>query len=293
MGLLVSEVLERSRDEIFEAGAADRPIWDTQSGSINDTSTTLTLTGRETYTPPDTVVEWDDNSMELADVYSTSGTTVTLQTRGYLESTAASHTAGTRLWLDHPYPKIVLFNALKAVIGSLYGLGIYYKNNSAGTLTLNTITPVSLPTGARDVVGDIWAYDGINYYPVSRSQFDVIYAFTPPKVQFSASLPWNGRAIYFDYKKDFTLPTALTDDLDTLGIPTTLQPHMAKGLAGYVLMGRDVPALETEYTRPDPQQPGQPGTRASIGRLLWGTFLEAVSSERNRLLESHPTAITY
>lgn len=294
MGLLVSDVIERAYEEIFEAGGVARPAWDVQSGSLDSSSLALVLEGRAQNTPPDGIVEWWDSTMEIADVYTTSGANVTLQTRGYLGTTAGSHSDGVKVVLDNPYPRYVLLNGLKSVISQLYGFGLYAKTNSAGSLSLSTSTPVSLPSGARDVAGNrIWVTDGSNYFPLIRGQhYEVIHAFTPPKIQFFPTVPWTGRAMYFDYKKDFTLPTALTDDLDTLGIPTSLQHHMALGLAGHVLAGRDVPMLENEHIRPDPQQPQQPGTKASIGRMLWGQFVSGpVQAERQKQLESNPTTI--
>ena len=293
MGLTVAQVIERARNEIFEAGAADRPVWDVQEGAINSSVLSLTLEGRQDHLPDDGTIEWDDDSMEIGDVKDVDDVTVTLQTRGYLETTAASHSDGVRVWFDHPYPKQVLFNALSAVIGQLKGFGLYAKTNSAGSLTLSTVTPVSLPSGTRGIVGNvIYAYDGINYIPLQKGRhWDVIFAFTPPKVQFYPTVPYMGRTLYFDYKKDFTAPTALSDDLDTLLIPSSLQSHMAKGIAGYVLQGRDVPQLEGEYIKTE-AQPQQPGTRASVGRILWESFVNAVHNERNSLLETYPTTIT-
>ena len=295
MGLTVEQVIERAFEEILEAGGTARPAWDVQSGTITDSGTTLTLGGRQTYVPPDGLVEWWDSSMEVADVYSTSSSTVTLQTRGYLGTTAASHAAGTKVVLDNPYPRQVLLNGLKAVIGQLYGFGLYQIVNSAGTLTYSSVTPVALPTGAKDIAGGtIWVLDGTNYIPIRKgSGFRLITAFSPSRIQFHG--PYTGRALYFDYKKDFDTSTfALTTDLETtVGLPSTLTPHLAQGLAGYILMGRDVPTLESEYIRPDPQNPSQVGTKMNVGRALWESFKAGpVRAERSRIIEEHPTVIT-
>lgn len=293
MGLTVANIVERSYEEILEAGGTSRPAFDVQEGTITDTDVDLTVEGRQDFIPPDGLVEWWDDSMEVAEVKTAENTDITLQTRGYLGTTAAAHTDGTKVVLDNPYPRYILLNGLKAVIGQLYGFGIYVKTNSAGVLTISS-TPTTLPTGSRGIVGNvIYEFDGIEYHPLVKGKhWNLIHAFDPPKIQFNT---WHaGRTIYFDYKKDFDTSTfALSTDLDDVGIPSTLQQHLALGLAGHILMGRDVPALENEHIRPDPQAPQQPGTKASIGELLWRRFIQGpVMAERTRVLEQHPTVTT-
>lgn len=293
MGLTVEQVLERALEEIFEAGGTSRPAWDVLHGAIDADDTAIVLKGRQGYVPPDGTLEFWDSSMEVSDIYTSSGVNITLQTRGYLGTTAATHSDGVKVVLDNPYPRYVLLNGLKAVIGQLYGFGLYDRESSADTITN---TPVSLPTGGRDVVGHVvWAYDGSQYHPLRKGRdWTLITAFTPPKIQFHPSF-WFGRSIQYDYKKDFDTSTfALTTDLETtVGLPSTLTPHLALGLAGHILSGRDVPSLESEHIRPDPQNPQQPGTRASIGQLLWSRFIQGpVTAERMRQLEHSPTTIT-
>lgn len=297
MGLLVSDVLERAREEIFEAGGITRPAWDTQVGALTNSATALTVTGRETYIPPDGVVEWEDASMEVADVYTAVGTSVTLQTRGYLGSTAAAHSAGVKVIMDPPYPRYVLFNALKAVISQLRGFGLYGKAITTA-LTYSVTSPVSLPSGAFDVVEVYWQ-NGSNWFPlVKGTNFRVFQNFgplltSPPAIQFlGGGTP--GAALRVVYKTDFGTPAALTDDLDTLLVPSGLQHGLAQAVAGHVLMGRDVPHLESEHVQPDPQNPLPPGTRSSVGQMLWNNFIRTfVLTERVKQLEQTPPTITH
>lgn len=295
MGLTVAQVIERSREEIFQAGGVARPGWDVQEGLLAIDGLVLTVEGRHPNIPPNSILEWEDDSMEVAESKSVSGTAVTLQTRGYLGSSPAEHADGTKVLVNPPYHRYVLVNALKAVIGQLFGYGLYAVANSAGLLTYSSYEPVTLPTGAKDIVGStIWVFDGRNYHPLERgTDWRFIRALTPPKVQFLGG--WAGRAIYFDYKKDFDTSTfALATDLDTAGIPATLQQHLATAVAGHVLMGRDVPSLEAEHIQPDPQAPQQPGIRANVGLRLWQTFLAGpVAAEHRRQLQENPTQIIF
>lgn len=298
MGLTVENVIERAYEEILEAGGTARPAWDVLEGAIDASTLTIVLEGRQTYVPPDGLLEFWDSSMEVVEVKSTSSSTVTGQTRGYLGTTAAIHSDGAKVVLDNPYPRYVLLNGLKAVIDQLRGYGLYQEAFTS-SLTYNTTAPVELPTGAKDVI-DILSQNGSNWLPLAKgTSYRVFYNFTgvntAPAIQFFGG-GIQGAAMKVRYKKEFTTSTfALTTDLETtVGIPSTLAPHLPTGLAGHILMGRDVPMLEAEYIRPDPQNPTQIGTKMNVGRALWTSFISGpVQAERVRNLETNPTVITY
>ena len=299
MGLTAEQVIERAYEEILEAGGTARPAWDVQVGAITDSATTLNLAGRQTYVPPDGLVEWWDSTMEAADVYSTASSVVTLQTRGYLGTTAAAHSAGTKVVLDNPYPRYILLNGLKAVVDQLRGYGLYNEAYTT-TLTYNTTAPVELPAGAVDVI-DVLVQNGTNWFPLAKgTSYRIFYRYgmtasSPPAIQFLSG-GIQGAAMKVRYKKEFTTSTfALTTDLETtVGVPSTLVPHLASGLAGHILLGRDVPMLESEYMKPDPQNPAQAGTKMNVGRALWTNFISGpVAAERVRNLETNPVVLTF
>lgn len=295
--MLVSQVLERAREEVYEAGGVARPAFDIQEGAITDTGDTLTLEGRQTYVPPDGLIEWEDASMEVAEVKSAAGVVVTLQTRGYLGSTPAAHTDGTKVNLDPPYPRYVLFNGLKAVLSQLRRFGLYAKAYT-DTLNYSEVSPVALPTGAYDVV-EVYVKNGVNWFPLSRGKhFHVLKNFgptltSPPSIQFFGA-GYQGADLRIVYKTDFGTITTLTDDLDTALVPDGLQQGLALGLTGHILMGRDVAHLESEHIQPDPQNPIPPGTRSSVGRMLWDNFVtQFVLTERVRNMEETPPKIVH
>lgn len=297
MGLTVEQVIERAYDEILHAGGQARPAWDVLEGAINSSVTSMVLEGRQSHVPPDGLLEFWDSTMEIVEVKSVSSTTVTLQTRGYLGTTAGSHDDGTKVVIDNPYPRQVLLNGLKAVIGILHGYGLYTEAYSSA-LTYSAIAPVELPSGATDVVA-VNYQSGTQWYPLTKgTHFRLLqnYGLTsssPPAIHFYGGTASQGAAMKVIYRKEYTLPSALTDDFDTLGVPSSLQHHLATGLAGHVLMGRDVPYLESEYVPPDPRDP-QVGSKLNVGRALWSSFIEnGVLVERNRLLTQNPTIITH
>lgn len=295
MGLTVEQVIERAYEEILHAGGQARPAWDVLEGAINSSVTSMVLEGRQSNVPPDGLLEFWDSTMEIVEVKSVSSTTVTLQTRGYLGTTAGSHDDRTKVVIENPYPRQVLLNGLKAVVGILHGFGLYAEAYSSA-LTYSDVAPVELPSGATDVVAILYQ-SGSQWYPLKRGTDFRLFnnygltAASPPAIQFFGTL--GASALKVVYKKEYTLPSALSDDFDTLLVPSALQHHLAKGLAGHILMGRDAPYLESEYVPPDPRDP-QLGSKMNVGNALWSAFIaHGVMPERNRLLTQNPTSIVY
>lgn len=293
--MLASEVIERCRSEYLQSGGTKTEKWDTIDASIDATQLTMSLAGRITV-PNDSVLEFDDGTMELVLNKSTDATNdLTLQTRGYLESTAAIHASGAKVVLDRVWPTQLLLNALKSVVNSLRGYGLYAKGYTS-SLTLSTISPVALPSGAVDVVS-VYYQNGSNWFPLAKgNDFRIFTNFTsatdPPSIQFFSG--FQGAAMRIAYKKEFTAPTALATDLDACDIPTTLQSHLPMGVAAYVLQGRDVPLLDNDKVRSALANAGiQPGTRGGVARNLLSNFERYVASERNKLIEGTGVQVVY
>lgn len=295
MGLTVREVVERTQSEYLFGGGVNLPAWTTLTDPIAPTAMQIVLGTRNVFGSDD-VLEFDDDSGELAITSLRSGTTYVLQERGYLETEAAAHAAGTRVIANNPYPKHLLLQSLQGLIGQLYGLGIYAKGIDT-TQVYSHLAPVTLPLDARDTFSEILQTRGagLGYTRLRKSvNFEVLQAFTPPKVQFfHGGSP--GYALTIPYKKDFNTATfTLSTDLDAVGISSSLQHELPTGLASRVLAGKDVPEATAEHVRRQLALQGSPvGTRTSVSASLWRTFLNAVVLERSRLTEAYPTSITY
>lgn len=295
MGLTAQDVLDRTRSEYLSSGGTKTEKWDVTDAAVDASQLTMSLAGRITV-PADSVLEFDDGSMELVLNKSTdSNNDLTLQTRGYLESTAATHASGAKVVLDRVWPSQVLFNALQAVIGTLRGYGLYAVGYTSA-LTVNTLTPVALPAGATGVLS-MYYQNGSNWFPLAEGSgyrmFPNFTSATDTSVQFFSG--FQGAALRVAYKTDYTLPDSLADDLDDCDIPATLQPHLAMGVAAYVLQGRDVPLLDNDKVRSALANAGiQPGTRSGVARNLLNTFVGVhVLAERNRLVSANPVSIVY
>lgn len=292
--MLVNELLERTQSEYLHGGGVNLPAWTTLTNAITAAAGSMEIGTRAT-PGSDDIIEFDDATMELARTNVVSGTTVTFQERGYLETEAAAHDAGTRIIFNNPYAKHLLFQNLQGLIRQLYGFGLYQRKTDT-SLTYNAITPITLPAGAKDTQATILQArgSGLGYIQLKKgSQFDVLHAFDPPKVQFYGG-GINGFALTIPYKAEYGVPTALTDDLTTLGIPESLQTEMPAAIASRVLAGKELPETTSEHIRRQLANQGQPvGTRLSVSSALWNLFMRAVGLERVRLMEANPPTIVF
>jgi hypothetical protein len=307
MGLTVREVLERTQTEIINSGGMNIPAWTYMSEVIADTVDKSFNTNTRTVIPDDSIIEWDDDSMELADVQSvTDAGAVTLYSRGYLETTAATHANGVKVIIDPPFPKIARFNALVSVIRMLPTLQLHATTTDTATTFISS-APQTLPVAVTDVLPFIYALDGSTYVTLREGiNYEVLHWFTPKKIQFySGAL--EGAALVIPYTKDFTDPETIYDadtaspptygsvldvDLDDCGVPSSLQAFMPMAVASFLLEGKEVPTVQAEYVRRQYETQNTPvGSRTSVAKSLWRRFIEQVHLEKMRQLASNPPTI--
>lgn len=288
--MLVSEVLERVQSEFLFGGGENLPAWAPLAADVNSSDLQITLTDRAT-PGGDDIFEFDDSSMELARGNYRSGTTVVLHERGYLETEAASHTAGTRVIFNNPYPKHLLLQSLQGLIGQLYGFGLYQRKTDT-SLTLQSTSPTTLAADAKDLLNYVWVQEGTRWYKLRKgTDYEVMYDFDPIKVQFFSGAYGT---LQVTYKAEYEIPTALTDDLDDSGIPTSLQYDLALGVAAKVLVGKDVPEATADHIQRQLDNQAIPvGTRISVSTALWQMFRDSISLERSRLVREAPPGIVY
>lgn len=290
--MLGSEVVDRTYSILYPGGV-DRPSFDILAANIADaTATTFTVTGKQQFIPPDTMVEIDSELMLLSDF--TSGTnTATVQDRGYLESTATTHTAGAKVWLDPDFPRIEVFNALRGIIGMLYGWGLYRRLvDTASTISVNA--PIDLAATAKEVLS-IRYQSGQRWYPLQSGEDYEVYEDTGGAIEVQFFGGQQGAATRIVYAADFTQPTTEADDLDTLGVPTTLQPFLPLAVAGHLLVGRESSRVQLDEVRRQLEaQNVQVGASMSVGQNLLDFFIRNyVSAEKRRLAKLDPARISY
>lgn len=303
MGLSVRSVIEMARSQHLHPGNLNQEEVAYQSGALTNSATTMTLASTVNI-PDGEIVEWDDNTFEVALVKDQTVTTVNFAARGYLETIGEAHSTGTRIIVGPVYTKKVLYDALQAVIASLRGYGLYARAYTS-SLTISTTSPVQLPAGAFGVASILYQ-NGSQWFPIDPNGYRLLHNYSgvdsAPAIQFFTG--FNGAATRIVYKRDYILPDAITldpgetrfdVDLETeCLLPAALAHVLPLGIAAHVLTGRDIPSVDAEHIRrasANAQIP--PGTRTSLSRNLQSRFLEAALAERYRLIEGNPVSITF
>lgn len=286
--MLVSTAIEKTLNNYLYSGGVNRPSFDTLASGITSSALSLTTSGLENYISGGTIIEFDDSSMELALTKETeSTTTVDLNERGYLETTAAAHTAGIKLWLDPKFPRQSIFDEISAVVGDLYPMGLYRALTT--TVTWSGTSPIDLPATARDVLRVRTRTGSLQWdAPLKKGiDYDVIQETTPRQIQLYTGF---SSTVQVTYKADFVLPTAITDDLtDDCGVPETLAPYIPAAVAGALLVGKEVPRVQVDEIRRSLATDGiSVGANLQVGQSLLGYFDRKVALERRRLLEQTP-----
>lgn len=295
--MLVSEAIDRTYLEWLGPAGIDRPAVDRLASTMTNTTpaagASFTTAGLLERIPPHSVVEI---GTEIISLEGATPTTCIVHERGYYNTIAAAHAIGDEIRVDPKYPRLTLFNHLKSVIGMLVPWGIYRRQSQS---TFYDSTEVmTLPTGADRILSILIRQSGSDevYTRLTRPGFDwILYReFEPPKYHMRRGGP-QGADMVVNYTQDFTLPTAETDDLDTLGIPTRLQPYLPLGVAGFALQGREIPRVQIEEIRRALAVQGvQVGTALNVGQAMLRAFrYEYVMAERRRQVEEDPPQLVW
>jgi hypothetical protein len=286
--------MDRTFSEWLAPSGINRPAWDTvaTAGVLSGTGEgTFAVSGRVTSIPNDSLLEIDD---ELIRTSSVSTVTVTTGGRGYLESVAATHSVGATVYIDPPFPRINILNALNNIISQLYPAGLYVRSTNTA-FNWSTTAVQALDSGTLDVLSVIVRQPGVgeNYTdPLMEGRdYRVAWEFSPPKLRMIRG-GYTGYAVTVITKKDFTQATVTSNDLLTIcGIPVSLQASLPMAVAGWLLQGREVPRVQIEEVRRQLASTGvNVGSALNVGQALLRQFWNGpVANERRRQFEADPT----
>lgn len=305
--MLGREVIERTFDTVLQAGGANRPMFDVVDANFASGATTFVARGRKDPPPTHSILEIDYELFLIDTIVpnSPSGVkwTATPAIRGYQETDAAAHSAGALIYYAPRWTRISVLNALKGVIGNLYGWGLYRRQVTT-SLYADTGTVQNLPAGAFDVVSvreemypapnQIWSQ------PLRKGRDFEVYTDVedgdPAQIQFNLGNENSPTRIV--YKTDFGAVVDQDTDLTVdCGVPETLQPHLPLAIAGELLAGKEVPRMQTEAIRKVLEAAGGEmpiGSSIQVGRALLDTFrFVHVAAERERLVKKDGIRIVH
>lgn len=292
--MLVSEIIDATYLEWLYPSGIETPLYDVLATAIDADDTAIVLEGRAENVPRDSVLEI---GAELLLTEEVSGSNVTVNERGYFGTTPATHAAGARVLIDPTYTRKAIFDSLAAVIGLLFPWGLYARGVETN-LTYTTRNVLELPTGAEEILS-ILVRKSTNDELYNRLKMPgvnwTLYSeFDPPKFQLLRGGSY-GAEMRVVYSKDFTKPTAESDDLDDLGVSSSLQPYLPMAITGHLLQGREIPRVQVEEIRRMLASQGvQVGAALNVGQsILQGFRRDYVMAERRRLSEKDDPGFEY
>lgn len=247
------------------------------------------------------VVEIDDELLWIDNYDRVSNTaTVAPYGRGYNGTTAAAHTANSRVTVAPTFPKAVVKKAINdtidAVFPQLFAVGVHVFNfNSAKTT-------YSLPVEAQTILYVSWQPTGSTeeWLPLRNWRQDPLANATSFATGNSISVYDNvqpGRKIQVYYTKKPTTLSASAGSavFETVtGLPSSCKDVILYGasyrLASFIDPGR-LNYSSAEADNADTKI--QYGSGASTARFMLGLYQQRLNEEAGKLRDVYPTRIHY
>lgn len=291
--MLVSDLIDRVFSEWLEPAGVNRPTFDVLSVIQLVGDRQFTVEGLVNNLPGKALFEIDD---EVQQGRSVAGGVVQVAQRGYLETDPAEHAAGSIVRVNPEFFRVTVFNALKTVIGLLYGWGIYNRQIDTAQV-LTTTAPVSI-AGAKRVISIRRRRRGSTLHgPFLRPgmDYEVLHDVVPPEIQFFRGS--GGSPLRIVYARDFTKPVNMGANLNASGLSDEIQEALPMAVAAQLLQGREVPRLNVEEIKKLLAQMGAQvpvGATFNVAQALMKTFRDTyVDAERERLIEQDPVQFEY
>jgi hypothetical protein len=295
--MLVSEAIDRTFSEWLEVAGANRSAYDILESDIDASITTVTVTSHHENIPDDAVLEIDSEVLlnQTTD-HTVSPIELTINERGFRNTTPAAHTAGTKVYVAPDYFRKNVFNAIVSVIGNLYPTIYAVAFDTSQSFT--TRRSLELPAEAKDILSILVEKDLTTKPPyrlVAGKQWEPFREYEPPRLMLQHGGS-EGDDMRIVYSRDFVLPTDESDDLtDDCLVSATLAPYIPMAAAGYLLQGKEIPRVQIEEIKRLLATEGvQVGAQLNIGQTLMQVFdRKYVLAERSRLLDRFPVGWEY
>lgn len=218
--------------------------------------------------------------------------------RGYRGSTAATHTAGTRVVSSPLFPRKLVQQAINETIHAVYPdlFGV-----AETTFTFNpAITTYALPAGAVQVLAVSWQSIGPSkeWLPVRRYRLDKhaatsVFASGASISIYDAIVP--GRTVKVIYAKTPTTLSADSDDFATVtGLSSSAEDVIRLGAAYRMVPFFDSPHLSGMSAEADFAANQRPvGGASQLGKYLLQMYQIRLAEEARRLQDVFPVRTHY
>ena len=262
------------------------------------TSTDLTFTVADGTVLTRGLVEIDDELIWVDSFDRTTNTaTIPAYGRGFRDTTAQSHSAGTRVTIAPSFPRSVIRRNINLAIDGVYPdlFGTFYTifNWQAARTTY------VLPNEAVDILGCSWQTIGpskewlpVRHYRVDRMANPIYWGSGKTVSIREGIIP--GRPVMITYTKKPTVLQYDTDDFTMTGLSESAREVIILGAAYRTAMYLDLGRVPAATAEADAQQGNDPiGSAANIGRVLQQMYQQRLNVEVRRLQEQYPPRTHY
>ena len=296
-------------------------------GTLSDSATTITFNGdlltqeEEDAMDAGTIIECESELMRCVSL-DTVNNQVTV-VRGVRGTSNVQHADGSVIKIAPPFPRQVVFDAVKDQINNLFPTLFAVDTQSITTSTGYTLIGSHDAPGTHNylvsILSAISQYTdfsagsdttGVVFAPVTSSLVELPNPFTytdsdgvsrtityssGPSVvhaiQFSGIA--SGHTAHVTFKKKFIEPTAESDTLATVGLEQEYEPIIMAGVAAQLLSGKDIPTATADYISDQLSVSAFPvGSASSIRNSLLQYQQLLVNQARKHLRAKYPEAVS-
>ena len=322
----IGNLVDRTFREYLEP-MDDLVSYTTLSTGVNDSVTSIVFDGdmlsieEEDTLDKGTIIEINQELMICTDLNPVTNT-ITVK-RGMKGTTAAAHTAGDLIKISPPFPRKVVFDAVKDQINNLFPTLFAVETQSVVASTGYTLLGAHDAPGTNNylvsILSAISQYTdfatgsdstGTIFQPVVSSLVELPNPFTytdsdgvsrtitystGPSVvhaiQFQSIA--QGHTVHVTFKKKFIEPTAESDTLATIGLEAEYEPIIMAGVAAQLLAGKDIPSATTDYISDQLSVSNFPvGSANSVRNSLLQYQQLLVNQARKYLRAKYPEAVS-
>jgi len=322
----IGNLVDRTFREYLEP-MDDLVSYTTLSTGVNDSITSIVFDGdmlsieEEDTLDKGTIIEINQELMICTDLNAVTNT-ITVK-RGMKGTTAAAHTAGDIIKISPPFPRKVVFDAVKDQINNLFPTLFAVETQSVAASTGYTLLGSFDNPGTNNylvsILSAISQYTdfatgsdstGTVFLPVTSSLVELPNPFTytdsdgvsrtitystGPSVvhaiQFQSIA--QGHTVHVTFKKKFIEPTTESDTLATIGLEAEYEPIIMAGVAAQLLAGKDIPSATTDYISDQLSVANFPvGSANSVRNSLLQYQQLLVNQARKYLRAKYPEAVS-
>ena len=245
------------------------------------------------------IIEIDDEMMWV-DSYDRQANTITIAPfgRGYNGTTAAAHSANTKIVITPTYPRYAVKRAINDTVNAVYPKVFATGSTAVSFLASRTTYPI--PADAVQILSMAWQSVGPTkeWLPIRQWRWDPLAyagAFATGK---SVSIYDNilpGRTMNIIYAHIPTLMTSNTDDFEsTTGLPASMKDVIVYGAAWRLSSYVDPARISISSPAADELDVKRPyGTGTNVTKNLQALYLQRLEEESLKQKLQYPTRVHY